>query len=234
MLRRRKTMILGISAAVAAASVVAVTTGASGSSPAFASATTRVARAHYAEAVATPLASLPIVSLADEARLFPVLQQPPGQSESAALVSAAQSMAAAGQHLALPWVANAGGVRTVYSSATTTVGIFPATNGVCTVAITTTQQGGAGGCTPMGDAEAHGITIGFQDQAGYNVVGILPAGWTAASAVTATGAVTPLALTPNNAYVLVAPAEPAAVVYTDPTGATQTVNLASGVSQPNS
>jgi hypothetical protein len=166
----------------------------------------------------------------EQRNLFPVLDAPASHSDTSLSKPAGEFARA----IVNAWVARGArpdGVRTIYSDSTTLAGVFPTDGGACLIAVSLTpSRRESGMCSATKDAAARGLLLGFQDENGNHLVGILPAGWKGASFVRGDGTEIPLPVARSGGYAVVTTSVPAAVVLTDAHGMRLTAGLPGGAS----
>jgi hypothetical protein len=127
-----------------------------------------------------------------------------------------------------PIVVQAGLVRSVAAAGDLSVGIVPTNTGLCIVAVESDEVSGA--CNAMPYIRGDGLTLGFRDGQGYQLVGALPDGSTSAYVIEQGGYRIPATLSANNGFIVTTTAAPEAFIYSDATGVIHRSALPGGAS----
>jgi hypothetical protein len=107
-------------------------------------------------------------------------------------------------------------LRSVYADSQINVGVMPADNQACVLAVT--SVGTSGACMNLPDTYVTGLTVGFNDPGQYHLAGVLPSGALGIAVVTQDGVTHNLALSANNGFAFAGTVPPVSLVYTDGSG----------------
>ena len=156
----------------------------------------------------------PAMSSVAQAKLFPVLAQPPTIADST-LEGPAKKVAESAQESEVE--ARPEDVRVVEASTSLTVGIMPSRTGMCILAV---EAGGgvSSACSPAETVSNVGLVMGFQNEEGHHVVGVVPSGAHGVRIASNSSLAAPVTVTSDDAYAYVNVTAPNALTFTGTDG----------------